>query len=414
MTVAGQTFTVTQDAGCAFSINPVSQNFNATGGSGSVSVTTAGGCAWTATSNDSFITITSGASGSGNGTVNYSVAANSGAARVGWLTVAGQTFTVTQDAASAVAISAPTPVGLNISVVLGSVTINFTRVAASGITTLLPADPCMPLTDLCRSLPPGFSNIGNLGSYIQTTATVTGPITLSFDLSRLVPPNPIVPPDPVVPPDPISPAALVSTLRVFHGENGVLIDRTVPPDPIIPPNPVKVAVVNSLSPFVIAQQPPQAALQSALADLRAVRQTITNRNDDLRLDLSILSLTLALDSRLWRDSTHLQPATGAVVYTALGAAIVPLRSALDDSRSSIPDATALYYIDRIRDAGRRLAVTAIVDARAAGGAVQLINRAGGQISDGDADFARNKFEEAIAEYGLAWGSAQLALRGAGH
>ena len=65
--------------------------------SGTVAVTTAAGCAWTAVSNNSFITVTSGATGSGNGTVGFSVAANTGAARTGTLTIAGQTFTVTQD-----------------------------------------------------------------------------------------------------------------------------------------------------------------------------------------------------------------------------------------------------------------------------------------------------------------------------
>ncbi|MCI0487450.1 MAG: BACON domain-containing protein, partial [Blastocatellia bacterium] len=50
MTVAGQTFTVTQDpasGGCSFTINPSSQNFSATGGTGSVSVGTQSGCNWT-------------------------------------------------------------------------------------------------------------------------------------------------------------------------------------------------------------------------------------------------------------------------------------------------------------------------------------------------------------------------------
>src|SRR6185312_8057594 len=61
---------------CSFSINPTSASFAAAGGSGSVTVSTSAGCNWTAASNNSFITVTSGASGSGNGTVNYSVAAN--------------------------------------------------------------------------------------------------------------------------------------------------------------------------------------------------------------------------------------------------------------------------------------------------------------------------------------------------
>ena len=48
-------------------------------------------------SNATFITITAGSSGTGNGTVSYSVAANTGtASRNGTMTIAGLTFTVTQ------------------------------------------------------------------------------------------------------------------------------------------------------------------------------------------------------------------------------------------------------------------------------------------------------------------------------
>jgi hypothetical protein len=63
-----------------------------------VSVTAQAGCTWTATSNTGWISITSGSSGSGNGTVGYSVQANFGTgARTGTLTIAGQTFTVNQN-----------------------------------------------------------------------------------------------------------------------------------------------------------------------------------------------------------------------------------------------------------------------------------------------------------------------------
>ena len=65
-------------------------------GGGTVTVTNGASCAWTATSNATWITIASGASGTGNGTVTFSVAANSGVARTGTLTIAGGTFTVTQ------------------------------------------------------------------------------------------------------------------------------------------------------------------------------------------------------------------------------------------------------------------------------------------------------------------------------
>ncbi|MEP7342896.1 MAG: reprolysin-like metallopeptidase [Acidobacteriota bacterium] len=105
ITIAGQTFTITQAGTCTLTINPASQTFTASGGSGSVAVTGATGCTWIATSNAAWITITGGASGNGNGTVAYSVAANTGVARTGTATIAGQTFTVTQSAAPCPAIT---------------------------------------------------------------------------------------------------------------------------------------------------------------------------------------------------------------------------------------------------------------------------------------------------------------------
>ncbi len=97
VTIAGQTFTVTQSNGCTYSINPTSTTIAAAGGTGTVAVTASDtACPWTAVSNNSFITITSGATGTGNGSVGYTVAANTGIQRVGTVTIAGQTFTVTQ------------------------------------------------------------------------------------------------------------------------------------------------------------------------------------------------------------------------------------------------------------------------------------------------------------------------------
>ena len=62
-----------------------------------LSVNTQSGCPWTAGSNASWIGITSGASGSGSGSVRYTVASNNtGNDRTGTLTIAGQTFTVMQ------------------------------------------------------------------------------------------------------------------------------------------------------------------------------------------------------------------------------------------------------------------------------------------------------------------------------
>jgi hypothetical protein len=82
--------------GCSYSISPSSQNFAAAGGSGSFNLTTTSACDWQAARSDNWITITGGASGTGNGTVSFSVAANSGPARTGTITVGGRLFTITQ------------------------------------------------------------------------------------------------------------------------------------------------------------------------------------------------------------------------------------------------------------------------------------------------------------------------------
>jgi hypothetical protein len=89
---------VTQVASCNPAVAPTESTFLAAGGAGTANVIIGPVCAWTAVSNDAFITITSGSAGVGNGTVQYTVAANPGEARVGTMTIAGQTFTVTQDA----------------------------------------------------------------------------------------------------------------------------------------------------------------------------------------------------------------------------------------------------------------------------------------------------------------------------
>jgi len=84
-------------AACSFSLSPTNQSFDAAGGTGNVSVQTSSGCSWSATTNVTWISVTTGASGTGNGTVVYQVQPNvTGQARSGSLTIAGQTFTVSQ------------------------------------------------------------------------------------------------------------------------------------------------------------------------------------------------------------------------------------------------------------------------------------------------------------------------------
>jgi hypothetical protein len=83
-------------AGCNVLISPASASHGPSEGTGSVTVAADSSCAWTVTSNVPWITITSGDGGTGSGTVEYSVSNNAGGKRTGTLSIAGQTFSVTQ------------------------------------------------------------------------------------------------------------------------------------------------------------------------------------------------------------------------------------------------------------------------------------------------------------------------------
>ncbi|MEZ5399496.1 MAG: BACON domain-containing carbohydrate-binding protein [Bryobacteraceae bacterium] len=78
--------------------SPVSASASGLSGVG-VLVQTTAGCAWTATSPVSWVTITAGASGSGPGSVSFNIAANPGpGTRSTTITVAGQPYTINQAA----------------------------------------------------------------------------------------------------------------------------------------------------------------------------------------------------------------------------------------------------------------------------------------------------------------------------
>lgn len=99
MTIGGQTFTVTQTGsgtGCTYSLSSASQAFEAAGGTQSIGVTAPVGRAWTMTNTSPWITVTP-ESGNGSGTMSFSVTPNtSPVSRAAILSIAGQSFTVSQ------------------------------------------------------------------------------------------------------------------------------------------------------------------------------------------------------------------------------------------------------------------------------------------------------------------------------
>jgi hypothetical protein len=85
---------------CTYEVSPQQYRFGPSAGTGSVVVTpSSSSCAWTATKNAdaSWITIASGASGTGSGTVTYNISTNNaGDNRTGSIFIAGKTITIIQ------------------------------------------------------------------------------------------------------------------------------------------------------------------------------------------------------------------------------------------------------------------------------------------------------------------------------
>jgi hypothetical protein len=75
-------------------VNPSAVTVSYTGSSGTIGLTTSGGCSWSAVSSVKWITVTG--SGSSSGTVSYTVSNNPSKERTGTVTVGGKTITFTQ------------------------------------------------------------------------------------------------------------------------------------------------------------------------------------------------------------------------------------------------------------------------------------------------------------------------------
>lgn len=105
-TIVGTTVTVQQASGCTHVLDPPNASFPAAGGSGSINLTSsAGACGWTATSADAWITVTGGASGTGAGTITYTVAANQGSSRDGEILINGIAYNIHQSSGCTYTVS---------------------------------------------------------------------------------------------------------------------------------------------------------------------------------------------------------------------------------------------------------------------------------------------------------------------
>ncbi len=183
LTVAGQTVTINQagTASCTVSLNPTSQMFTSAGGTGTIQLTAAAGCAWTASSEVGWVTITPPLSGSGNATISYTVAANPDATqRNGVLHIGGQTFTVQQSGTTCVATLSPTAATLPLSGGTGSFMVN---IASNCSWTAIANDSWITITGGSSGTGNGqvsFS-VGSTGSDRSGTITAAG---LTFTITQ--------------------------------------------------------------------------------------------------------------------------------------------------------------------------------------------------------------------------------------
>lgn len=163
-----------------------------------------------------------------------------------------------------------TPTGSNVAAVSGTTTITFSGVSTGGTTTALPIDPASAGT-----VPSGYSLGTGFPAYeISTTATYTAPIVVCIKVADT------------------TPIATFNALRILHYVNGTPTDATIlSPDTPAPDFISKTicARVNSLSPFVVAQNLAPTAANASISGrvsdafgngISRARVSITNSNGE--------------------------------------------------------------------------------------------------------------------------------------
>ena len=106
---------------------------------------------------------------------------------------------------------------------------------------------------------------------------------------------------------------------------------------------------------------PLSVKQAVLRQLIALRASVVDRQEGIKLDLAITHLTKALDPTLWIDGSHPQPTGGEVVFNQEKDAVNQLRIIVRDT-STVNSPTIEDLIQRLVLADRVLAMVGIADA----------------------------------------------------
>lgn len=143
-------------------------------------------------------------------------------------------------------------------------------------------------------------------------------------------------------------------------------------------------------------------LQGILADLVALRATITDAKGSKNLDNAIKDLTGIFQSGIWLSSSQLDPVRGKEFFENSRNAVIHL----DSVKSKAIGASIQSLLNRILQLSRSLAEEAIFTAAAEGVITDRLTKARHAFASGDKQAVAGKESEAIKNYQEAWSLAQ--------
>jgi hypothetical protein len=202
-TVAGQTITIAQEAvaptTCVFNVSPTRVTLPVAGGTATfmVKVTQGTACAWTTTIAGTGLTITSGASGTGDGTVVVSVAPNPGVERTNGIIIAGQLVTIFQPELPGACTYAASPRSFNISSASQTVAFDLTITTGTPDSCQWSAGVADPSVIRVVSMTPAGNTTrvvvwvsGNTGAIDRVLSVVAARLTVTVTQAGSIPAGP--------------------------------------------------------------------------------------------------------------------------------------------------------------------------------------------------------------------------------
>ena len=198
ISVAGETIAVSQGAGCDVAVTPATVTAPAGGRSGTLQVSTATGCSWTAQANVPWIVLTP-SGGNGTGVVNFTVQANTGSQRQGTISVGGQSVAITQASGCTYTVNSTQPPSLPSTPTVNTVTVTTSNEACQWTATIVTAPADGPWLNF---VPPSgridrtgtstftFAATANTGALREGQIVLTGDgaISITIVIRQLGPP----------------------------------------------------------------------------------------------------------------------------------------------------------------------------------------------------------------------------------